>query len=81
VGRGQREKKGAGGEEKEAGRMVRVDGHHLKLYSECWTALFRDGEGRVWGLVEIREKQIPFGNDNKKGKCKGNSRFLRCAAE
>jgi hypothetical protein len=26
--------------------MVRVDGHHLKLYSEYWTTLSRDGEGR-----------------------------------
>jgi len=45
--------------------------------------LFRDGEGRVGGLVVgwKGEKQIPFGNDNKKGKGKGNSRFLRCAAE
>ena len=31
---GQRqEKRTAGGEEKDAGRMVRMDGHHLKLYS------------------------------------------------
>jgi hypothetical protein len=34
VGAGQREEKSAGGEEEEAGRMVRKDSHHLKLYSE-----------------------------------------------
>jgi hypothetical protein len=28
--------------------MVKVDSHHLKLYSEYWTALFWDGESRVW---------------------------------
>jgi hypothetical protein len=43
--------------------------------------LFGDGEvgfglgGWVVGW-ERGEKQIPFGNDNKKGKGKGNSRFL-----
>jgi hypothetical protein len=26
--------------------MVRVDGHHLELYSEYWTALPVDGEDR-----------------------------------
>jgi hypothetical protein len=30
--------------------MVRMDGHHLKLYSEYWTALYGDGEGRVLGF-------------------------------
>jgi hypothetical protein len=31
--------------------MVKVDSHHLKLYSEYWTALSGDGEGRVLGSV------------------------------
>ena len=31
--------------------------------------------GRWWGLGEdAGEQQIPFGNDNKKGKGKGNSK-------
>ena len=42
--------------------MVRMDSHHLKLYSEYWTTLSGDGEGRVFGfggsaLGEV-EKQI-----------------------
>ena len=39
VGARQRKEKGANGEEKDAGRMVRMDSHHLELYSEYWTAL------------------------------------------
>jgi hypothetical protein len=54
VGAGQWEEKGAGGEE-EAGRMVRMDSHHLKLYSEYWTTLSGDGEGRVLGSAGGRE--------------------------
>jgi hypothetical protein len=27
--------------------MVRIDSHHLKLYSEYWTGLSGDGERRV----------------------------------
>jgi hypothetical protein len=42
--------------------MVRMDSHHLKLYSEYWTALSGDGEGRVlWVRRECSgevEKQI-----------------------
>jgi hypothetical protein len=55
VGARQREEKSAGAEqkacgaEKKAGRMVRADGHHLELYSEYWTALPVDGEGRSLG--------------------------------
>jgi len=30
--------------------MVRMDSHHLKLYSEYWTTLLGDGEGRVFGF-------------------------------
>jgi hypothetical protein len=56
VGAGQREKKGAGGEE-ETGRMVRMDSHHLKLYSEYWTTLLRDGEGRGLGWWVVRERR------------------------
>ena len=41
VGAGQRKEEGAGGEEEDAGRMVSLGGHHLKLYSECWTTLIR----------------------------------------
>ena len=32
-----RKEEGAGGEKENAGRMVRMDSHHLKLYSEYWT--------------------------------------------
>ena len=37
-------KQGAGGAEEDAGRGIRVAGHHVKLYSECWTGLKGQGE-------------------------------------
>jgi hypothetical protein len=46
VGARQWQEEGAGGKEKGAGRMVRMVSHHLKLYSEYWTALSGDGESR-----------------------------------
>ena len=39
-----RQEEDAGGEEEDAGRMVSADGHHLKLYSECWTGFEGEGE-------------------------------------
>ena len=38
------EEEGSDCEKEDAGRMVRAECHHLKLYSECWTAFEGQGE-------------------------------------
>jgi hypothetical protein len=58
VGARQRKEKGASGEEKDAGRMVRMDSHHLELYSEYWTTLQGDGEaGLGWSGSGFRSRR------------------------
>jgi hypothetical protein len=70
VASGQREEEGAGGEEEEAGRMVRVNGHHLKLYSDLVGRLCRAmvsvGFGVRW-LKGEGEQQIPHSTSLRAG--------------
>jgi hypothetical protein len=59
--------------------MVSMDSHHLKLYSECWTTLQGDGEGRVLGWVGwVESQKADFSTSLRSGRNDGVW-YLCCA--